>query len=185
MCRHKPTDWTGVADISHRKRAIREEFLGSLSPQITGSDINVHFFCLTTLSGGSEAGRGSLFTVEKKLKRGARRWRNLIDFSRIEHICTADPNCDELRDSSREGDGAVVTGKRRYEPCSRWCFLSRFAWLRCRLPTVSIAGSLWGWSIGFFFFASVFFNPLCFFFLCLLFSLSPHAGRQREPGAVC
>lgn len=61
---------TGAVDISDWQRAISEEFLGSLSPQITGSDINVHFFCLTTLSGGSEAGRGSLFTVEKKIKKG-------------------------------------------------------------------------------------------------------------------
>lgn len=184
MCRREPTDRTGVVDISDWQRAISEEFLGSLSPQITGSDINVHFFCLTTLSGGSEAGRGSLFTVEKKIKkRGGRGWRNLIDFRASDTFVLRIQIATSYETLSREGDGAVVTGKRHYEPCSRWCFLSRFAWLRCRLPTVSIAGSLWGWSIGFFFPSLQFFLIPCVFFLCLLFS--PHAGRQCEPGAVC
>lgn len=122
---------------------------------------------------------------KKKLKRGGRGWRNLIDFRTSDTFVLRIQIPTSYETLSREGDGAVVTGKRHYEPCSRWCFLSRFAWLRCRLPTVSIAGSLWGWSIGFFFPSLQFFLiPCVFFFLCLLFS-PPHAGRQCEPGAVC
>lgn len=101
----------------------------------------------------------------KKLKRGGRGWQNLIDIRVLDTFVLRIQTATSYETLSREGDGAVVTGKRHYEPCSRCCFLSRFAWLRCRLPTVSIAGSLWGWSIGFFPFTSVFFfNPLCFFF---------------------
>lgn len=118
----------------------------------------------------------------KKLKRGGRGWQNLIDFRVLDTFVLRIQTATSYETLSREGDGAVVTGKRHYEPCSRCCFLSRFAWLRCRLPTVSIAGSLWGWSIGFFSFASVFLIPCVFFSLLVI---PPHAGRQCEPGAVC
>lgn len=104
----------------------------------------------------------------KKLKRGGRGWQNLIYFRLLDTFVLRIQTPTSCETLSREGDGAVVTGKRHYEPCSRCCFLSRFAWLRCRLPTVSIAGSLRGWSIGFFPFASVFFLIPCvfFFFAC-------------------
>lgn len=156
----------------------------SVPLQITGSDINVHFFCLTTLSGGSEAGRGSLFTTEKKFKKrgleGGETWlicKYLDTFIQRFQIVTR-------YESSQDGDGAVVTGKRHYEPCSRWCFLSRFAWLCCRLPTVSIAGSLWGWSIGFFSFASVFFNPLFFPFACYFFPTQEDSANRTPFASV-